>query len=262
MPVAKIVSNASKIRKLLKANQRPKAEKEFGKRPVAQEMRRMAEKAKKEKEAAKKMRAEGKATGKKAETRAKSGKGAEGTRKAAKKSKQQKAREAFERSEKKRKAQKVVPSKTTVGIKRPTKKLQEQMDKEMAEELKGRTVRSRRERIKKATDPKKLRKARRLSEGRESAEAFEARMAREARSGGVEDVGRRRAQRGSAPDPLFQYERSQAAGLMRGDGEVPMTVDEMMKMMGGRKKGGTLGRGMGKALRGGGTVMGYKKGKM
>ena len=80
-------------------------------------------------------------------------------------------------------------------------------------------------------------------------------MAREARQGGVEDVGRRRAQRGSARDPLFEYERGQANRLLRGQDEAPMSVDDIMKMYSGKKRGGTLGRGMGKALRGGGKVM-------
>ena len=66
---------------------------------------------------------------------------------------------------------------------------------------------------------------------------------------------RRRAQRGSARDPLFEYERGQANRLLRGQDEAPMSVDDIMKMYSGKKRGGTLGRGMGKALRGGGKVM-------
>ncbi len=79
-------------------------------------------------------------------------------------------------------------------------------------------------------------------------------MSREARAGGVEDVGRRRSQRGSARDPLFDYERSQANRLLRGQDQAPMTVDDMIKMYEGRKAGGGIQRGMGAALRGGGKV--------
>ena len=131
---------------------------------------------------------------------------------------------------------------------------------EMEKELRGGTSVPRRERLKDATDPKKLRQARKLSEGRESTEAFEARMSREARQGGGRDVGRKSAQRGSAPDPMFEYEASQASRLMRGEGSAPMSIDDKMKLI-GRKKGGKVSkpRGVGCAVRGYGKAMKGKK---
>ena len=245
---------AEDIRKLLRAGKKAKAEEKFGKRAVAQEARRMAAKAKKQKEQAAKLKSEAKATSKKQSKIAKSSAGAEGARRATKKTRQQKAEAAFKKSEEKRKSLKEVqgprPKPKTVK----DKKTQAKLDAEMKAELEGKTPRSRRERIKAATKPKDRRRAKKLTQGRESDEAFEARMSREARAGGVEDVGRRRSQRGSARDPLFDYERSQANRLLRGQDQAPMTVDDMIKMYEGRKAGGGIQRGMGAALRGGGKV--------
>jgi len=235
-----VISKAAQIKEALKSGTRAAAEKTFGKRAVSQELRRMADKLKKEKD---------KKIAKKA--------GAAGSIKKQKMTKQEKATAAFKRSEAKRKKLKEVKPKKPVKVKRVvSKEAQAKLDKEMAEELKGRTVSSRRKRIKEATDPKKRRKARKLTEGRESSEAFEARMSREARQGGGRDVGSRGAQRGSSPDPMFEYEASQASRLMRGEGDAPMTVDDRMKMI-GRKKGGKVSkpRGVGCATRGYGKAM-------
>jgi len=130
---------------------------------------------------------------------------------------------------------------------------------EMEMELKGKTSRAARNRIKDATIKKKARQAKKLTQGRESDADFEARMALEARKGGVEDVGRRRSQRGSAPDPLYDYERSQAESFLRGRDKPFMDEYERLTSF---KKGGKIGtrpRGVGKALRGYGKAMKGRK---
>tara|TARA_B110000977_G_scaffold148495_1_gene188291 strand:- start:960 stop:1706 length:747 start_codon:yes stop_codon:yes gene_type:complete len=241
-----VISKAAQIKEALKSGTKAAAEKTFGKRAVSQELRRMAVRLKKERDAKIAEKA-----------------GAMQSIKKKKMTKQEKATAAFKRSEAKRKKQTETKAKKPVKVKRVvSKEAQAKLDKEMAEELKGRTVKSRRERIKKATNPKKRRKAKQLTEGRESSEAFESRMSREARQGGGRDVGSKGAQRGSSPDPMFEYEASQASRLMRGEGDAPMTVDDRMKML-GRKKGGSINkkktnkkpRGVGCATRGYGKAM-------
>jgi hypothetical protein len=128
--------------------------------------------------------------------------------------------------------------------------------KEVEKELKGQTSRPLRELRKEQTNVKKRRQARKLTEGKETTEEFERRMSQEARAGGVEDVGARGSQRGSQRDPLYEYERSQAAAFLRGR-DAPQSesqIKDLVEMFTTRKKGGTVGRGMGKALRGGGKV--------
>lgn len=129
--------------------------------------------------------------------------------------------------------------------------------KEVEKELKGQTSKPLRELRQSQTNRRKRRQARKLTEGKETTEDFERRMAREAEAGGVEDVGPRRSQRGSQRDPLYEYERSQAAAFLRGK-DSPQSesdIQDLVEMFTTKKKGGTLGRGMGKALRGGGKVI-------
>ena len=128
--------------------------------------------------------------------------------------------------------------------------------KEVEKELKGQTSKPLRELRQSQTNRKKRRQARKLTEGKETTEEFERRMSQEARAGGVEDVGPRRSQRGSQRDPLYEYERSQAAAFLRGKDspQSESNIQDLVEMFTTKKKGGTLGRGMGKALRGGGKV--------
>jgi len=250
MAVAKVLSKAAQIRAALQKGTKDAAEKQFGKRPVAQELRRIEKAAAKEKDVKIAEKA-----------------GAMQSVKKQKMSKQEKATKAYKRVQKAVSKQQIVKSVEdfiSAGgkISKVPKDKAAVYRKEMEEELKGRTVPAKRERIKSATDRKKLRQARKLTEGRESSEAFESRMSREARQGGGRDVGSRGAQRGSSPDPMFEYEASQASRLMRGEGDAPMTVDDRMKMI-GRKKGGKVSkkktqgkpRGVGCATRGYGKAM-------
>ena len=245
-----ILSKAAQIRAALKEGSKNQAIKQFGARAVAQELRRLTAAAEKVKQA------------KIADT---PNVQAMGSVQAKKMTRQEKAARAYKKVQEATSKQKIVQSvddflkaggKLTTVPANKTKVYRAEMERE----LRGGTSVSRRERLKKATDPKKLRQARKLSEGRESSEAFEARMAREARQGGGQDVGRRRAQRGSAPDPMFEYEASQAARLMRGEGDAPMSVDDRMKMI-GRKIGGKVSkpRGVGCATRGYGKAMEGRK---
>jgi len=229
------------IKALLKQGKKGAAEKDFGKRAVAQVIRR--DKAKAEKEMAKRVADKA---------------GAMPSIKKEKMSKQQKATAAFKRAEAKAKKLKDTPPKKPVQVQKvKSKEAQAMLDDEMRRELRGETVKARRERLKKATDKKKQRKARKLTEGRESSEEFEARMSREARQGGGQDVGRRKANRGSASDPLYEYEAGQASSFLRGK-DKPF-LDEYEKDLVdivSRKKGGKVSpRGCGKALRGYGKAM-------
>ena len=223
-----------------------KAESEFGKPAVAQAIRRAA--SSKAREAAKAT----KETDKKINER---GVGAMPALKRRKMTRQQKAEAAYKR---------VVKANKPVNLKKamkdyldaggkistlPPKKVK-QYREEMEKELRGQTDRGRRERLKEATDKNKQRKARQLTQGRESDEAFEARMSREARQGGGADVGRRRAQRGSVSDPLYDLEVGQANRALRGRDELePRELTEVI-----RKKGGTV-----KLRKGGSTVKKPKK---
>jgi len=222
-----------------------KAESEFGKPAVAQAIRRAA--SSKAREAAKAT----KETDKKISKR---GVGAMPALKRRKMTRQQKAEAAYKR---------VLKANKPVNLKKsmkdyldaggkistlPPKKVK-QYREEMEKELRGQTDRGRRERLKEATDKKKQRQARRLTQGRESDEAFEARMAREARQGGGADVGRRRAQRGSVSDPLYDLELGQANRALRGQDKLESDLTEVF-----RKKGGTV-----KLRKGGSTVKKPKK---
>lgn len=222
-----------------------KAESEFGKPAVAQAIRRAA--SSKAREAAKAT----KETDKKISER---GVGAMPALKRRKMTRQQKAEAAYKRVLKANKPvnlKKAMKDYLDAGGKTstlPPKKVK-QYREEMEKELRGQTDRGSRERLKEATDKKKQRKARQLTQGRESDEAFEARMAREARQGGGADVGRRRAQRGSVPDPLYDLEVGQANRALRGRDELEPDLTEVF-----RKKGGTV-----KLRKGGSTVKKPKK---
>ena len=243
-------TKGEKILKMVSNKQQAKAEAEFGKPAVRQAIRRQAEAAEKAKQAK---------IDKTPNVQAMS------SVKRKKMTRQEKAARAYKKVQEATSKQKIVQS-VDDFLKAGGKLTTVPADKakvyraEMERELRGGTSVSRRERLKKATDHKKLRKARKLSEGRESSEAFEARMAREANQGGGQDVGRRRAQRGSAPDPMFEYEASQAARLMRGEGDAPMSVYDRMKMI-GRKIGGKVSkpRGVGCATGGYGKAMEGRK---
>jgi hypothetical protein len=244
-------SMAAAIRAALKEGSKNQAIKQFGARAVAQELRRLAAAAEKVKQA------------KIADT---PNVQAMGSVQAKKMTAQEKATRAFNKVQRATSKQEIVKSvddfiKAGGKITTVPKDKAQVYRAEMEKELRGGTSVPRRERLKEATDPKKLRQARKLSEGRESTEAFEARMAREARQGGGRDVGRKSAQRGSAPDPMFEYEAGQASRLMRGEGSAPMSIDDKMKLI-GRKKGGKVSkpRGVGCAVRGYGKAM-TKKGR-
>ena len=243
-------TKGEKILKMVSNKQQAKAEAEFGKPAVRQALRRQQAAADKAKQA------------KIAETPSVQ---AMSSVKRNKMTRQEKATRAFNKVKKATSKQQIVKSvddflkaggKITTVPAAKAKVYRAEMEKE----LRGGTSVPRRERLKEATDPKKLRQARKLSEGRESTEAFEARMAREARQGGGRDVGRKSAQRGSAPDPMFEYEAGQASRLMRGEGSAPMSIDDKMKLI-GRKKGGKVSkpRGVGCAVRGYGKAMKGKK---
>tara|TARA_R100001480_G_scaffold105320_2_gene107752 strand:- start:1458 stop:2231 length:774 start_codon:yes stop_codon:yes gene_type:complete len=238
------------------------ANKQFGKKAVDSAVK--SEKAKErfakaQLRAKKKTDAEKKAKDKKIESK---GAGATGVRRRKKMRAEDKARAAYEKFQKATSKIKKTESiedflKRGGEISELPRSMQAFYRKEVEKELKGQTSRPLRELRQSQTDRKKRRQARKLTEGRETTEAFERRMAREAESGGVEDVGARRSQRGSQRDPLYEYERSQAAAFLRGK-DSPQSesdIQDLVEMFTTKKKGGTLGRGMGKALRGGGKVI-------
>jgi hypothetical protein len=240
-------TKAENIMKLVDKGNKDKAIAEYGKQAVAQAVRRATAKAEKEK--AKKIAERPKVQSMSSFKRNKM-------------SKQEKATAAYKRIEKANSKAAIVNSvddfiKAGGKIQTVPANKAKVYREEMEAELKGQTARSRRERIKQATDKKKQRKARKLTQGRESDEAFESRMSREARAGGVEDVGRKRSQRGSAPDPMYDYERGQAADFLRGKDKPFM--DEYERMMSFKKGGkiskpkgcGAATRGYGKAMKGG-----------
>ena len=240
-------TKAENIMKLVDKGNKDKAIAEYGKQAVAQAVRRATAKAEKEK--AKKIAERPKVQSMSSVKRNKM-------------SKQEKATAAYKRIEKANSKAAIVNSvddfiKAGGKIQTVPANKAKVYREEMEAELKGQTARSRRERIKEATDKKKQRKARKLTQGRESDEAFESRMSREARAGGVEDVGRKRSQRGSASDPLYDYERGQAADFLRGKDKPFMDEYERMTSF---KKGGKISkpkgcgaatRGYGKAMKGG-----------
>lgn len=237
------------------------ANKQFGKKVVDSAVK--SEKAK-ERFAKAQIRAKKKETSErktKDKKVAEKGAGAMGVRRRQKMTREQKAKAAFEKFEKATSKIKKTESikdflKRGGEISELPRSMQAFYRKEVEKELKGQTSRPLRELRKEQTNKKKARQARKLTEGKETTEEFERRMAREAQAGGVEDVGPRRSQRGSQRDPLYEYERSQAAAFLRGK-DSPQSeseVKDLVEMFTTRKKGGTLGRGMGKALRGGGKV--------
>jgi len=238
------------------------ANKQFGKKAVDSAVK--SEKAKErfakaQLRAKKKSDSEKKAKDKKIESK---GAGATGVRRRKKMRAEDKARAAYEKFEKAtskiKKTESIEEFLERGGeISELPRSMQAFYRKEVEKELKGQTSRPLRELRQSQTNRKKRRQARKLTEGRETTEAFERRIAREAESGGVEDVGARRSQRGSQRDPLYEYERSQAAAFLRGK-DSPQSesdIQDLVEMFTTKKKGGTLGRGMGKALRGGGKVL-------
>lgn len=238
------------------------ANKQFGKKAVDSAVK--SEKAKErfakaQIRAKKKSDSEKKAKDKKIESK---GAGATGVRRRKKMRAEDKARAAYEKFQKASSKIKKTESiedflKRGGEISELPRSMQAFYRKEVEKELKGQTSRPLRELRQSQTDRKKRRQAAKLTEGRETTEAFERRMAREAEAGGVEDVGPRRSQRGSQRDPLYEYERSQAAAFLRGQ-DTPQSesqIKDLVEMFTTKKKGGTVGRGMGKALRGGGKVI-------
>lgn len=238
------------------------ANKQFGKKAVDSAVK--SEKAKKrftkaQLRAKKKTDAAKKAKDKKIESK---GAGATGVRRRKKMRAEDKARAAYEKfkeaTSKIKKTESIEDFLKRGGeISELPRSMQAFYRKEVEKELKGQTSKPLRELRQSQTNRKKRRQARKLTEGRETTEAFERRMAREAEAGGVEDVGPRRSQRGSQRDPLYEYERSQAAAFLRGK-DSPQSesdIQDLVDMFTTKKKGGTLGRGMGKALRGGGKVI-------
>jgi len=238
------------------------ANKQFGKKAVDSAVK--SEKAKQrfakaQLRAKKKTDAQKKEKDKKIESK---GAGAAGVRRRKKMRAEDKARAAYEKFKKATSKIKKTESiedflKRGGEISELPRSMQAFYRKEVEKELKGQTSRPLRELRQSQTNRKKRRQARKLTEGRETTEAFERRMAREAEAGGVEDVGPRRSQRGSQRDPLYEYERSQAAAFLRGKDSPQSEADiqDLVDMFTTKKKGGTLGRGMGKALRGGGKVI-------
>jgi len=237
------------------------ANKQFGKKAVDSAVK--SEKAKErfakaQIRAKKKGESEKKAKDKKVKEK---GAGAMGVRRRQKMRQEDKAKAAFEKFEKATSKIKKTESikdflKRGGEISELPRSMQAFYRKEVEKELKGQTSRPLRELRKEQTNVKKRRQARKLTEGKETTEEFERRMSKEARAGGVEDVGPRGSQRGSQRDPLYEYERSQAAAFLRGQ-DAPQSeseVKDLVEMFTTRKKGGTVGRGMGKALRGGGKV--------
>lgn len=233
MAVAK--TGAEAIRAALKSGTTAEAVKKFGKRPVYQVLRRD--------QAAKDKAVKAKA-------------GAMPSVKKEKMSKDAKAKAAYERAKRKADKLKEVKSKKPVKVKRvKDSATQKKLDEEMRRELKGETVKSRRERIKKASNPKKRRKAAQLTQGRETSADFEARMSREARQGGGTDVGRKKANRGSSSDPLYDYEAGQASSFLRGKDKPFMDeYEKELTELINRNKGGSV-RGVGCAKRGYGKAM-------
>ena len=252
---------ASTIMKAIKEVGKAAANKQFGKKAVDSAVK--SEKAKErfakaQLRAKKKTDAEKKLKDKKIESK---GAGATGVRRRQKMRAEERAKAAYEKFEKATSKIKKTESikdflKRGGEISELPRSMQAFYRKEVEKELKGQTSKPLRELRQSQTNRKKRRQARKLTEGKETTEEFERRMSQEARAGGVEDVGPRRSQRGSQRDPLYEYERSQAAAFLRGR-DAPQSeseVKDLVEMFTTRKKGGTLGRGMGKALRGGGKV--------
>jgi len=264
---AAIPTKQDKIMNLVNAGKRDEAKAEYG----AQAVRQAESRANKARPAELKKAAKEEA--KTIEKINKSGAGTSRTMKKEKTSKQRKAENAYRRIQEANSKAKVVQSvddfiKAGGKIEKVPAEKAAVYRAEMEMELKGKTSRAARNRIKDATIKKKARQAKKLTQGRESDADFEARMALEARKGGVEDVGRRRSQRGSAPDPMYDYERSQAESFIRGRNKPEMGEDEysdfIKELSGvlGFKKGGKIKkqstarlRGVGKALRGYGKAM-------
>ena len=255
---AAIPTKQDKIMNLVNAGKRDEAKAEYG----AQAVRQAESRANKARPAELKKAAKEEA--KTIEKINKSGAGTARTMKKEKTSKQRKAENAYRRIQEANSKAKVVQSvddfiKAGGKIEKVPAEKAAVYRAEMEMELKGKTSRAARNRIKDATIKKKARQAKKLTQGRESDADFEARMAREARAGGVEDVGRRRSQRGSAPDPMYDYERSQAESFLRGRDKPFMDEYERLTSF---KKGGKIGtrpRGVGKALRGYGKAMKGRK---
>jgi len=233
--MAVVKTGADAIRAALKSGTTEAAVKKFGKRPVYQVLRRD--------QAAKDKAVKAKA-------------GAMPSIKKEKMSKEAKAKAAYERSKKKAEKIKEIKSKKPVKVKRVKgPATQRMLDDEMKRELKGETVKARRDRIKKASNPKKRRKAAQLTEGRETSADFEARMSREARQGGGSDVGKKKANRGSSSDPLYEYEAGQASSFLRGKDKPFMDeYEKELTELINRNKGGSV-RGVGCAKRGYGKAM-------
>ena len=238
------------------------ANKQFGKKAVDSAVK--SEKAKErfakaQLRAKKKSDAEKKLQDKKIESK---GAGATGVRRRKKMRAEDRAKAAYEKFEKATSKIKKTESikdflKRGGEISELPRSMQAFYRKEVEKELKGQTSKPLRELRQSQTNRKKRRQARKLTEGRETTEEFERRMSQEARAGGVEDVGPRRSQRGSQRDPLYEYERSQAAAFLRGQDspQSESSIKDLVEIFTAKKKGGTLGRGMGKALRGGGKVI-------
>lgn len=233
--MAAVKTGADAIRAALKSGTTAAAVKKFGKRPVYQVLRRD--------QAAKDKAVKAKA-------------GAMPSIKKEKMSRDAKAKAAYERSKKKAEKLKEVKSKKPVKVKKvKDSATQKKLDDEMRRELKGETVKARRDRIKKASNPKKRRKAAQLTEGRETSADFEARMSREARQGGGTDVGKKKANRGSGSDPLYEYEAGQASSFLRGKDKPFMDeYEKELTELINRNKGGSV-RGVGCAKRGYGKAM-------
>ena len=237
------------------------ANKQFGKKAVDSAVKSEKSKerfAKAQLRAKKKTDAEKKLRDKKIESK---GAGATGVRRRQKMRAEDRAKAAYEKFEKATSKIKKTESikdflKRGGEISELPRSMQSFYRKEVEKELKGQTSKPLRELRQSQTNRRKRRQARKLTEGRETTEEFERRMSQEARAGGVEDVGPRGSQRGSQRDPLYEYERSQAAAFLRGQ-DAPQSessIKDLVEMFTTKKKGGTLGRGMGKALRGGGKV--------
>ena len=237
------------------------ANKQFGKKAVDSAVKSEKSKerfAKAQLRAKKKTDAEKKLRDKKIESK---GAGATGVRRRQKMRAEDRAKAAYEKFEKATSKIKKTESikdflKRGGEISELPRSMQSFYRKEVEKELKGQTSKPLRELRQSQTNRRKRRQARKLTEGRETTEEFERRMSQEARAGGVEDVGPRSSQRGSQRDPLYEYERSQAAAFLRGQ-DAPQSessIKDLVEMFTTKKKGGTLGRGMGKALRGGGKV--------
>ena len=256
------MASARQILQFIKESGKAAANKEFGKKAVDSAVK--SQKAK-ERYAAAQIKARQKTENQKKQKDKKvkaKGAGAMGVKRRQKMRAEDKARAAYEKfkeaTSKIKKTESIEDFLKRGGeISELPRSMQAFYRKEVERELKGQTSRPLRELRQSQTNRKKRRQAAKLTEGRETTEAFERRMAREAEAGGVEDVGPRRSQRGSQRDPLYEYERSQAAAFLRGKDSPQSEADiqDLVDMFTTKKKGGTLGRGMGKALRGGGKVI-------